>query len=326
MKINEEALRVLANLAQHYDVWLNASRLLADGRLQWKKIAGKEYLYRIVDSAGNGRSLGPRSSDTEALFADFETVKETRDTAQETLRLDAALYKALRLPRLPSYAGSVLRELDINGELGTSVLVVGTNAICVYAIEAGETLPSGMDTTDDFDLTWTAPAFGRTNTRPNMLLSILKKIDRTYTINTERSFQVRNAKGYEVELLLPQSLAQHWSKSEQLKPIPMREQDWLLEGKPLAHVVCDFADLPARVIAPDPRWFGLHKIWLSAKPERNPLKKDKDLSQGLTVLDLAADRMPRFPIDDAFTSKIPGDLKTAFDRWQSHREKTRAGR
>ena len=57
MKINDEGQRLLVNLAQHYEVWLDASRVLAKGRLQWKTVAGKDYLYRIVDSRVRGQIL-----------------------------------------------------------------------------------------------------------------------------------------------------------------------------------------------------------------------------------------------------------------------------
>lgn len=52
MEINEEGRRLLANLAQHYDAWRVASRHLAPGRLAWKRVSGRGYLYRIVDRQG----------------------------------------------------------------------------------------------------------------------------------------------------------------------------------------------------------------------------------------------------------------------------------
>jgi hypothetical protein len=51
-------LRLLANLEQRYAAWMDAERVTLPGRLAWKTIAGKDYLYRIVNGRGNGRSLG----------------------------------------------------------------------------------------------------------------------------------------------------------------------------------------------------------------------------------------------------------------------------
>ena len=70
--MDDEGLRLITNLAQRYSTWVEAQRLLLSGRLAWKSVGGRDYLYRIVDGRGNGRSLGPRSEDTERMFAHFD--------------------------------------------------------------------------------------------------------------------------------------------------------------------------------------------------------------------------------------------------------------
>ena len=56
-EFDDEALRLLANLEQRYTAWMDAERVTLPGRLAWKTIAGKDYLYRIVNGRGDGRSL-----------------------------------------------------------------------------------------------------------------------------------------------------------------------------------------------------------------------------------------------------------------------------
>ena len=51
----------------------------------------------------------------------------------------------------------------------------------------------------------------------------------------------------------------------------------LLKGRPLSVVVATLRQRACPLYVPDPRWMALHKLWLSAKPERNALKKPKDL-------------------------------------------------
>jgi hypothetical protein len=63
-----ESLRLLANLEQHYAAWIDAERVLQPGRLAWKTVAERDYLYRLTDGRGNGRSLGARSPKTEAQY------------------------------------------------------------------------------------------------------------------------------------------------------------------------------------------------------------------------------------------------------------------
>jgi hypothetical protein len=92
------------------------------------------------------------------------------------------------------------------------------------------------------------------------------------------------------------------------------EQDWLLPGRRVEHVVCGLDGLPARMIAPDPRWFALQKLWLAEKPQRNPLKKSKDEQQGSMLLDAIVKRMPHYPLDAAFRAELPEELKPYFDR------------
>lgn len=317
-QIGESELRLLANLEQHYLGWLQAERIIAPGRLTWKTVAGKEYLYRIVDGAGNGRSLGPRDDASEAQFTQWQTAKEQVGTLSNRMLMDGAQYRAMRLPILPAFAGQALRQLDIAGQLGDhGVLVVGTNALVAYAIEAQMRLGTDVTATDDFDLTWASADLPRG--RP--VFDVLKEADRTWTVNQERPFQALNARGDELELLLPKQLAKVFPRgSGGLLPIPLPEQDWLLPGRRVEHVVACSDRKPARVMAPDPRWFALHKLWLADKPERNPLKKPKDRAQGEQLLDLVAERMPHYPLDEEFAQALPAELIGYFERWQDEND------
>lgn len=314
--IGDEGLRLLANMESRYDTWRQATRQLRDGRLTWKTSNGNDYLYRVIDSRGNGTSLGPRSAQTEGLLQTYEVAKATAATTWERLQVEGRMYRALRLPRIASYAGDLLREMDIEGLLGDHVLVVGTNALCVYAIEAGRLLDSELDATEDFDLTYVGDLPNQSVVDRPSIFGILKQVDSTYTINSERSFQARNSRGNEVELLIAKSLDGQLSKYEKLRPIPLPEQDWLLPGSRVSHVVCGFDSQPARVVAPDPRWYALHKLWLSDKPQRDPLKKPKDRAQGDTVLHLVHDHLPHFPLDDEFEASLPPELVPYLDQWR----------
>jgi hypothetical protein len=325
-EIDDEGLRLLANLEQHYTRWLDAARTLLPGRLIWKTVAGNEYLYRIVDGRGNGRSLGPRSAETEALYESADLARQSTDALWPILRQEGALYRALRLPRISSAAAQLLREFDLHALLGGTLMVVGTNAMAVYEIEARSRFATaaGVDSTQDFDLTWVATEARHTTlsaigAAPRTLLDVMKRVDATYTVNTERTFQVRNASGYEVELLMPKSLEGTLPRTEPLTPVGLPEQDWLLPGRRVEHVVCGLDGLPTRIVAPDPRWFALQKLWLAEKPGRNPLKKPKDQKQGELLLRAIQERMPHYPLDDSFRTALPEPLEVHFERWLRRR-------
>jgi hypothetical protein len=323
-EIDDEALRLLVNLQQHYASWIEAERILLPGRLAWKTVGARDYLYCLVNGRGLGHSLGPRSAETEALFEQAQLARKTVDILWPTLGREGALYRTMRLPRVSSAAAELLREFDRQRLLGDSLMIVGTNAMAVYEVEARLRFATaaGVDTTQDVDMTWVAEV-GRQTTlaalraAPRTLLDVMKRVDATYTVNTERKFQVRNSSGYEVELLMPLSLEGTLPRTETIVPIALREQDWLLPGRRIEHVLCGLDGLPARVVVPDPRWFALQKLWLAEKPERNSLKKPKDAKQGELLLSAIKQRMPHYPMDDAFRAELPSELQPHFDRWRN---------
>ena len=180
-----------------------------------------------------------------------------------------------------------------------------------YSLEIAARLPLS-DETEDFDLAWAASE----EPEGAPCWDALKAVDPTFAINSEREFQSRNKDSYEVELLVAPSRAKTLGKKEKPRPIPLPEQEWLLLGKPVDQIAVCRDATAARVVAPDPRWFALHKLWLGNKPERIAMKKRKDIQQGNAVLDAVAQLMPHYPLDEAFVSEIPDELHPHWDRWR----------
>jgi hypothetical protein len=319
---SDEQARVLVNLRQRYEVWIEAARSLA--RLPYglarKEIAGQAYLYEIRDRKGNGKSLGPWSdvlaAKLDAYRDDKIALKARIAASRPALDESASIARALRVPMIANEAGPILREADRRGLLDGALLVVGTNAVAAYALEAGGFIPELPDETADFDLAWT-------ETDPQqdaeIVWDLLKAVDATFTVNTERSFQARNAKAYEVEILAAPSRARNMARTDRPQPIPLPEQEWLLEGRAVDQVLICRDGSPVRIVAPDPRWFALQKLWMSQQPKRNPLKRRKDLKQALLLLDAVAEAMPHYPLDDAFEAALPGELAPYYLRWAEQR-------
>ena len=141
----------------------------------------------------------------------------------------------------------------------------------------------------------------------------------TDTCNSERSFQARNSKGYEVELLAAPSVCADMPTDELLSPLPdMPEQEWLLKGTLVSQIVCAADKSPAPIVAPDPRWMALHKLWLAQKKTRNNLKKEKDHKQGIALLTCVRDYMPHFPLDKDFIESMPSELIPHFVQWRAN--------
>ena len=319
---SDEQARVIVNLDQAYHVWMDALRTLNDMpyNMRIKEVSGREYLYEVTDRRGSMKSKGPIDPEKQAEFDQYKTKKaELKDRlalSKETLTEQASLYRALRLPMLPADAGKILREADRLRFLGDQAMVVGTNALIAYALEANGFIRDAPQETMDFDMALTG--LNADEDRPT-LWKVLKETDMTYSVNTERPFQARNAKAYEVEILSAPSRIGGQIAQDRPRPIPLPEQEWLLNGRRVDRVVGVRDGEAARMVVPDPRWFALQKLWMAEKPERDPQKKPKDHKQGTALLDAVWLTMRHYPIDNAFFEELPDALKPHFELWAAKR-------
>jgi hypothetical protein len=318
---DEEQSRLLINLDQWYRAWIDAERTLATLPYDLRRVERGEraYLYEVLDRVGNAKSRGPWSQEKQTELdryrADKAAAKANRDGARARLDMAARSYRALRLPLLASEAGPILREADRRSLLGTALMVVGTNAMAAYSIEAGGRIRDLPEETDDFDMAWTS----KDEVSEQLVWQMLKAVDPTFTVNTERTFQARNAKAYEFEILVAPSRAGTMGRTDRPRPVPLPEQEWLLQGRPVDQVVACRDGLPARIVAPDPRWFALHKLWMADQAKRSRLKRSKDAKQGMLLLDAVAEAMPHYPLDAEFEAQLPGELAPYFVQWQARR-------
>lgn len=145
---------------------------------------------------------------------------------------------------------------------------------------------------------------------------LLKAVDPTFTVTAERDFQAGNARAYEVELLVAPSPAATLAPKDRPRPAALPEQEWRLPGRRVDQVVPCRDGTPARIVAPDPRWFARKKLWLGAQAKRNPLKRRKDRVQGAALLDAVAEAMPHYPLDDAFAAGLPAKLLPHWQEWR----------
>lgn len=317
LRFDDEQNRALSNLATYYEQWVTAARELDGaykGSMRWKVVSSKQYLYhRVSANPLVDVSVGRRSPETEARMVAFQQGKAAASARHARAQAEAARFarvaRALGLGLAPSPAARLLRHFDRRGMLGTLLLVVGTIAMSAYEVEAGARIFRGFDATQDFDLAWRGlDALQLQTTAPVSLLGTLREVDPLFTKNTERAFQAVSGK-YEVEILAAPSTLASFPKGD-LVPIPgMSEQEWLLLGTPVRHVISAVDGTPAPVVAPDPRWMSLHKLWLSQKPQRQATKKPKDQAQGLLLMRAVIERMPAYPLDERFVSTVPTELR-----------------
>jgi hypothetical protein len=188
--------------------------------------------------------------------------------------------------------------------------------VSAYAIEAGGFIRDAPDETLDFDMAWSASEVEQDG---DVVWRMLKSVDATFTVNSERPFRARNDKAYEVGILVAPSRAVTMSRLDKPRPVPLPEQEWLLRGCTVDRVViCRDASV-ARIVAPDPRWFALQKLWMSRQANRTPLKRPKDLKQGMALLNAVNSVMPQYPLGADFEESLPEELASLYNKWQTQR-------
>ena len=318
MKLSDEQLRALANAGQLYEAWREVVRELArlPGGMYWRVINSREYLYQYLTSpAGTQttKSLGPKTPAAEQTHDEFkkrkQELEERRAGVESRIQEFAPAWRALRLPAIDRSAGSVLRALDQSDFVGKSVLVVGTYALKAYEVEAAARFSAGMDATDDLDFSLFADEKTADADVPRRLLLALKQVDSSFVVSPGSASTVVNKNGYKIDLLANSAAAAKFSSARPWKPAVLEGQEWLALGQPVSAVLIDFGGWPVALAAPDPRYFALHKLWLSKRAGRPAVKRAKDQRQGEALLQAIQDHMPHYPLDEKFRQSLPLPLQ-----------------
>ena len=273
-----------------------------DGRgMHWKTIAGKEYLYRTLDSRGTAKSLGARSPETEEIFAAFTSRKERLRDLKEQLAVQARVNAAYRAGHVPNATADVCIELDKAQLLDKNILVIGTNAMHAYEAMAGVRFPADIMATVDIDLLWSHNSKLSLATshavQGDGLLGLLRKADKTYEKLENQQFRAVAANGYMVDLIR-QMPTPPWADepdrffADDLVATDIWNMKWLLGAPRVMQPVIANDGRVFIMSAPDPRAFAMFKIWLSTAEDREPIKKARDAQQGRAVIGLIEDRLP----------------------------------
>ena len=174
----------------------------------WKAAGGVQYLAIKEDS--NAKTYGRRDEAGEKRLAHYQKEKERLNQRIHALDAQvserAGLYRRLRMPSILDRQAEILRRLDVEGLLGTDLMVVGTNAFIAYELVCGARFPTGNEETEDFDVAWcrgsgASIASIRSGDQRTSLFARLRGLDASYTINPQKPYQAVNQDGYEVELL-----------------------------------------------------------------------------------------------------------------------------
>ena len=295
------------------------------GSMVWAKANGHEYLARVAyDRSGRRRqsSLGRRSDEAERIKAGFEQGREEARARLKDLDLvlarQAAVNRALGLGRTPLLAARILRALDDNGLLGGGVRVIGTNALYAYEAAAGVHLEPGLTATEDIDLLLDSRArlafVATEDVDAPSLLRILQRVDKSFR-RTEQDFRAANRDGYLVDLVKA-TRNPPWAESavrvgddpDDLAAVEIEGLAWLDSAPAFEATIIDERGEPSRLVTVDPRVFAIHKLWISERGDREPIRRRRDADQAKAVAALVGAFMPQLLVERDDLRMLPGAL------------------
>jgi hypothetical protein len=91
----------------------------------------------------------------------------------------------------------------------------------------------------------------------------------------------------------------------------IRNLQWLVSSPKFTQGVIGDDGYPATMVAPDPRAFALHKLWLSRQADREPIKRRRDRNQAIAVCRLVLQHLPHLRFQPAELKMFPKSVVSA---------------
>lgn len=108
---------------------------------------------------------------------------------------------------MPKLTAKILRKLSQERLLGDHLLVVGTNALWAYEAKTGIQLTSELLATTDADFLMDSRkhvSLLTEHARKEGIIGLLKKVDSSFEMRSERDFKAINKEGFSVDLIQPE--------------------------------------------------------------------------------------------------------------------------
>ena len=303
-----EYIDAVATFEAYEDALAEASKVR--GGMYWHKgpASAPDDAYLVRTSAsGSEKSLGPRSPETEAMYASFrqrkELAEERRDGLKAALVKHKRMNRALRVGRVAPIIVELLNRLA-SAKLGEHFRVVGTHALYAYESAAGVTFEDDAVATRDIDLLWDVRkrvAFATALSKvDSSMLGVLHKVDPTFRIRHSQKYTAVNKDGFEVDIIRREQVG------DDPHPIRLSEDDedfWVAQA-PRAQELLDSPQFSAVIVATngdmarmntlEPMAFVRFKQWMSMLSKRDPLKRRRDALQAKAVEAVVREYLPQW--------------------------------
>ena len=319
-ELNNAQRRQFIDVIQTFEAWEESRGELARrfvGSMRWVERKGHVYLLR--KKASSEVSLGRKTGETEEMYHAFRNGRDAErkryKTLQERLREMAPVNRALRLNRVPLLTARILRHLADAGVLGRNISVAGTNGLYLYEALAGGHLMSDLLATGDVDLLWDARqslVLTDEDARRGGVIGYLRRADRSFRRSHGQPFRAVNQEGFMVDLIRPvddiRAPIDAGTDHEDLVGAEIEGLQWLVNAPKVDGVIIGEDGIPLRCWSVDPRAFALHKVWVSERPNREPLKRARDRAQAREVARIA-ERYLGMKFQDPGLSALPAFMR-----------------
>ncbi len=279
------------------------------GGMHWKKIRGREYLYQYRDRLGNGRSLGPRSEQTEQFFTEFCREREAageRLRTQRRLWLDQTRFcRAARLHRVPRPVIKILGQVEQHDRLKGNLLVIGSHAVHAYEFATGAFLERRPLAGESFPNPGSLDLATDTGVSGADLLDLVRRSDRSFQVLGGAGFRAVNKHGFQVTVWTPGHPGRGVGTGS---PAAISGLHDLVASPKFSQVVIGRDGNPATLVAPDPRAFALHRLWLSEQQWRPETKQARDRWLAFAVADLILKFLPQYYFFSADLRRFPAEV------------------
>lgn len=311
IELDDDAKRQYIDAKSTFQAWEDARKAAREvrGGMYWKRAGQTDYLIRTSTSNAQ-KSLGPRTAETEAIHDGFFARKSAAEKREADLRnrvkLNQRLNRALHVGRTPAIVVDILNTLATAG-LSEYFTVVGTHALYAYETAAGvRILDSAAMETRDVDLLWDTRK--RVQFVSDMklqgfsMIGLLQKVDSTFVIREDQQYTAANSKGFEVDIIRRESKGNdphpvRLSESENdFWVTQARNADVLLSAPRFSSVIVSTSGHMARMNTISPVVFIQFKRWMSEQPDRDPLKRSRDIRQARMVDALIGEYLPHLRI------------------------------
>lgn len=305
--IGEDARRQYIDALATFTAWEDARKAASEvrGGMYWKRHGETEYLIRTSPS-NSQKSIGPRSEKTAQIYLDFtarkaEAEQRLADLAG-ALERQQRMNRALFVGRAPRILIDILNKLAKEG-LSEYFTVIGTHSLYAYEAAAGVGFGDAAAlATQDVDLLL--------DTRKRLsfitqmshvgtsMLKLIQKVDSTFRIRDDQKHTAVNSKGFEVDIIRrePKDGDPHplrlTDEDDELYAVPARNAGLLLDGPRFSAMIVSTTGHMARMNTISPVTFVRFKRWMAEQPDRDTMKRQRDVLQANMVEELIAEYLP----------------------------------